>query len=95
MTEQPTRIPHPVDEESELHEAQHPDGNSGPSSKPNDALRNSEGWDGKLRVDKQTVLSNPELLTDPDPASSDENVIPGEQLDQDEGTDSTVAKDGS
>lgn len=36
-------------------------------------------------MDKETVLSNPEILDDPDPPSSDENVLPGEQLDQDEG----------
>ena len=36
-------------------------------------------------MDKDTFLSNPKILDDPDPPSSDENVIPGEHLDQDEG----------
>ncbi|GKT91817.1 protein phosphatase 1 regulatory subunit SDS22 [Colletotrichum tofieldiae] len=46
-------------------------------------LRNSKGWDGKLRVQRTAVLANPEVLSDPE--SDDENVIPGEELPADEG----------
>lgn len=46
-------------------------------------LRDSKGWDGKLRhPSKQAVLSNPEALTDPD--YSDEDAPPVEQIDADE-----------
>ncbi|KAK1967995.1 protein phosphatase 1 regulatory subunit SDS22 [Colletotrichum eremochloae] len=45
-------------------------------------LRNSKGWDGKLRVQRTAVLANPEVLSDPE--SDDENVIPGEELPADE-----------
>ncbi|KAL2883032.1 protein phosphatase regulatory subunit Sds22 [Colletotrichum sp. CLE4] len=37
-------------------------------------LRNSKGWDGKLRVQRTAVLANPEILSDPE--SDDENVLP-------------------
>ncbi|KXH27144.1 protein phosphatase 1 regulatory subunit SDS22 [Colletotrichum nymphaeae SA-01] len=46
-------------------------------------LRNSKGWDGKLRVQRTAVLANPEVLSDPE--SDDENVLPGEELPADEG----------
>jgi len=45
-------------------------------------LRDSTGWDGKLRVEKKAVLANPEALTDPD--YSDEDAPPREQIDADE-----------
>ncbi|OLN81769.1 Protein phosphatase 1 regulatory subunit SDS22 [Colletotrichum chlorophyti] len=45
-------------------------------------LRNSKGWDGKLRVQRTAVLANPEVLSDPE--SDDENVLPGEELPADE-----------
>ena len=57
--------------------------------------RNSQGWDGKLRVgdllrngnssNKQAVLANPEALSDPE-YSDPEHTIPGEVIDADEGT---------
>ena len=46
-------------------------------------LRDSNGWDGKLRVDRRAVISNPEALSDPD--YSDEDAPPVEQIDADEG----------
>lgn len=46
-------------------------------------MRNSKGWDGKLRVQRTAVLANPEVLSDPE--SDDENVVPGEELPADEG----------
>lgn len=55
-----------------------PDGESSPG------LRNSKGWDGKLRVPKLASMTNPEALTDSD-YSDDENVMKGEQIDADEG----------
>ena len=47
-------------------------------------LRDSKGWDGKLRVDKQAMLANPEALVDPE-YSDEENILPGEELNLDEG----------
>lgn len=49
------------------------------SSKP----RDSNGWDGKLRVEKKAVLANPEALSDSE--YSDENAPPMEQIEADEG----------
>lgn len=46
--------------------------------------RTSSGWDGKLRIEKKTELSNPEAISDPE-YSDDENVLPGEIIDADEG----------
>lgn len=64
-------------------------------------LRNSKGWDGKLRLPSGTlgdspaasptgnhatvVMANPEALSDPD-YSDDENVLPGDKIDADEGS---------
>jgi protein phosphatase 1 regulatory subunit 7 len=50
---------------------------------PSPGLRNSRGWDGKLRV-KRPSISNPEALSDPD-YSDEENVLPGEVISADEG----------
>lgn len=59
---------------------------AGHSSKP----RDSNGWDGKLRVEKKAVLANPEALTDPD--HSDEDAPPVEQIDADEGEISLASR---
>lgn len=48
-------------------------------------MKNSKGWDGKLRVPKSAVISNSEALSDPE-YSDDENVLEGEQIQADEGT---------
>lgn len=56
----------------------HAEGQSSPG------LRNSKGWDGKLRVERTATLANPEIL-ESDPESEDENVLPGDQLPADEG----------
>jgi protein phosphatase 1 regulatory subunit 7 len=48
--------------------------------------RSSSGWDGKLRVEKKLELANPEALSDPE-YSDEENVVPGEPIDADEGTE--------
>lgn len=48
------------------------------------ALRNSKGWDGKLRVPKSALVANPEALSDPE-YSDDNNVLPGEEISADEG----------
>ncbi|KAK0731274.1 hypothetical protein B0H67DRAFT_639686 [Lasiosphaeris hirsuta] len=53
------------------------DGESSPG------LRNSKGWDGKLRVPKSAVLANPEALSDPE-YSDEYNVVPGEEVAADE-----------
>ncbi|KAL2125300.1 hypothetical protein VTJ04DRAFT_1665 [Mycothermus thermophilus] len=46
-------------------------------------LRDSKGWDGKLRVPKSTTLANPEALSDPE-YSDEDNVVPGEEIAADE-----------
>ena len=45
--------------------------------------KSKSGWDGKLRVNKQAVLANPQALSDPE--YSDEDAPPAEQIDADEG----------
>ena len=47
-------------------------------------MRNSKGWDGKLRVPKSAIMANPEALSDPE-YSDDSNVLPGEEIRADEG----------
>lgn len=56
-----------------------PNGISSKSSTP----KSKSGWDGKLRVEKQAVLANPEALDDPE--YSDEDGPPPEQIDADQG----------
>lgn len=46
--------------------------------------KSSSGWDGKLRVEKKLELANPEALSDPE-YSDEDQVLPGEQIDADEG----------
>lgn len=48
-------------------------------------MRNSKGWDGKLRVPKSALLTNPEALSDSE-YSDDSNVLPGEEIRADEGS---------
>lgn len=55
------------------------------SPKSGGTPRSSTGWDGKLRVDKKAELANPEALSDPE-YSDEEQVLPGETLEADEGT---------
>jgi protein phosphatase 1 regulatory subunit 7 len=60
----------------------HANGNeTSPSPKPGTPTSRS-GWDGKLRVNKQATLANPEALSDPD--YSDEDAPPVDQIDADE-----------
>ena len=46
-------------------------------------LQDSKGWDGKLRVDRKAVITNAEILSDPE--YSDEDAPPVEQIVADEG----------
>ncbi len=48
------------------------------------SLRDSQGWDGKLRVERKAVVTNAEILSDPE--YSDEDAPPVEQISADEGT---------
>ena len=50
--------------------------------------QSKSGWDGKLRVNKQAILANPEALSDPD--YSDEDAPPVDQIDADEGSAAKV-----
>lgn len=52
-----------------------------PSPKPSTPTSRS-GWDGKLRVNKQATLANPEALSDPE--YSDEDAPPVDQIEADE-----------
>jgi protein phosphatase 1 regulatory subunit 7 len=44
--------------------------------------RDSKGWDGKLRLEKRPVITNPGALSDPE--HSDEDALPVEQIEADE-----------
>ncbi len=48
------------------------------------SIRDSKGWDGKLRLDKKAAVTNAEILSDPD--YSDEDAPPVERISADEGT---------
>jgi protein phosphatase 1 regulatory subunit 7 len=86
-------MPAPLDESprSPGHHIELVDDNPSPrhDGESSPGLRSSKGWDGKLRVSKNAVLANPEALSDPE-YSDEENVIPGEELDADEGKSSLV-----
>lgn len=56
----------------------------GAESHPSPGLRDSKGWDGKLRVDRNALLQNPEAISDPE-YSDDENVLRGDEISADEG----------
>ena len=61
-----------------------PDGPADPTPPPNGStLQDSKGWDGKLRVDRRAVITNAEILSDPE--YSDEEAPPVEQIVADEG----------
>ena len=46
-------------------------------------MKDSQGWDGKLRVDRHPVIANPEAVEDPDYA--DEDAPPVQEIQADEG----------
>ncbi|GJN70541.1 hypothetical protein Purlil1_12208 [Purpureocillium lilacinum] len=78
--------PAPVNKDSETsahidiqddREAPREDGEASPG------MRNSKGWDGKLRVPKSALMTNPEALSDPE-YSDDSNVLQGEEISADE-----------
>lgn len=48
------------------------------------SLRDHQGWDGKLRVDKKAAVTNTDALSDPD--YSDEDALPVDIINADEGT---------
>ena len=58
-----------------------PDGDH--SSSNRSGPTNSRGWDGKLRVERRAILTNPEALSDPD--YSDEDAPAVEEIAADEG----------
>lgn len=55
-----------------------------PLSTNGTTLQDSRGWDGKLRVDRRAVVTNAEILSDPE--YSDEDAPPVDQINVDEGT---------
>ena len=60
------------------------DGTADPPPPTNGSiLQDSKGWDGKLRVDRRAVITNAEILSDPE--YSDEDAPPVEQIVADEG----------
>lgn len=60
----------------------HDESNENGSSKPG-TPKSKSGWDGKLRVNKQATLANPEALSDPE--YSDEDAPPVDEIAADEG----------
>lgn len=54
-----------------------------PSTNGTTTLQDSNGWDGKLRVERRAVVTNAEILSDPE--YSDEDAPPVEQIVADEG----------
>lgn len=46
-------------------------------------MKDSKGWDGKMRVDNRAVITNPEAVEDPE--YSDAEAPPAEQIEADEG----------
>ena len=54
-----------------------------PASNKSSTLQDSKGWDGKLRVDRRAVVTNAEILSDPE--YSDEDAPPVEEIVADEG----------
>ena len=46
-------------------------------------MRDSKGWDGKLRVGQQATIANPDALDDSD--HSDPEAPPVEEIEADEG----------
>lgn len=56
-----------------------------PSARPDGStMRDSKGWDGKLRAPKATLIQNPDAISDPE-YSDEDNVLPGEEIKADEG----------
>ena len=72
----------PIMPTSATHEAaEDPPDQGATPSKP----RDSQGWDGKLRVTpKQAVLANPEALGDPDYSDPEHVSVPNQQIEADE-----------
>lgn len=54
-----------------------------PSSTNGSTLQDSNGWDGKLRVDRRAIVTNANILSDPE--YSDEDAPPADQISADEG----------
>ena len=54
-----------------------------PASNNSSTLQDSKGWDGKLRVDRRAIVTNAEILSDPE--YSDEDAPPVEEILADEG----------
>lgn len=55
-----------------------------PTSPPKgSSLRDRQGWDGKLRMNKKAIITNAEILSDPE--FSDGDGPPVEQIVADEG----------
>ena len=81
-------MPAPVEQENQPHpHIELVDDNPSPRAEgePSPGLRNSKGWDGKLRIPKNALLANPEALSDPE-YSDEDNVVPGDEIEPDEGT---------
>lgn len=61
-----------------------PDAPADPPPPTNSKIfQDSNGWDGKLRVNRRAVVTNAEILSDPE--YSDEDAPPVEQIVADEG----------
>lgn len=73
-----------MEETQELHKSKIiPEIRQTPPSEKRASLRDSQGWDGKLRLDKKAVVTNAEILSDPE--YSDDEAPPVDQIEADEG----------
>ena len=79
-SEKPTTPPHISINEDEA---------NGHDSPTTGTPRSSSGWDGKLRIEKKLELVNPEAVSDPE-YSDDEQVLQGETIEADEGTNPSL-----
>lgn len=80
-------MPTPPNEQGDGHaHIEVPPGHDDPGAdqQASPGMKNSKGWDGKLRVPKTALLSNPEAISDSD-YSDDDNVLVGEEIAADEG----------
>ncbi|OAA56068.1 protein phosphatases PP1 regulatory subunit sds22 [Cordyceps fumosorosea ARSEF 2679] len=64
-------------------DAESRDTDTAPEGSSSAGLTNANGWDGKLRIPKSAILTNPEAVSDPE-YSDDDNVLPGEEIAADE-----------
>ncbi|KAI1348603.1 hypothetical protein F5Y01DRAFT_306688 [Xylaria sp. FL0043] len=71
------------EENGEEAPSQNNHGSAPANAQPSHGLRDSKGWDGKLRINRNAEVQNPESFEESD-YSDAENVLPGEEIGADE-----------